>query len=260
MDQLFYMKKLEELELTSSFDQYRSMRMRLAWLANTRPDLQFEISQIAQVTAQRFKDDAQAHLRRLNAAIRYAHSNPAHLKFPKLDYSSLHIIGYSDAAFANNHDLSSQLGRIILLTDKNKAAIPISFKSYKSRRVTRSVLSAEVIAFADLFDEAYALRSQLEQTLNIAVPMHLMTDSKSLFDIISKGSRTCEKRIMLDIHSARQAYRAFEISNIGFVRSSNNIADGLTKPKLQKELLNLLQSASHTPVCEQWILRNNVNI
>ena len=90
--------------------------------------------------------------------------------------------------------------------------------------------------------------------------MHLMTDSKSLFDIISKGSRTCEKLIMLDIHSARQAYRAFEISNIGFVSSSNNIADGLTKPKLQKELFNLLQSASHTPVCEQWILRNNVNI
>ena len=98
IDQLFYMKKLEELELTSSFDQYRSMRMRLAWLANTRPDLQFEISQIAQVAAQRFKDDAHAHLLRLNAAIRYAHSNPAHLKFTKLDYSSLHIIGYSDAA------------------------------------------------------------------------------------------------------------------------------------------------------------------
>ena len=30
IDQLFYMKKLEELQLSSSFDQYRSMRMRLA--------------------------------------------------------------------------------------------------------------------------------------------------------------------------------------------------------------------------------------
>ena len=123
IDQLFYMKKLEELELSSSFDQYRSMRMRLAWLANTRPDLQFEISQIAQVTAQRFKDDACAHLLRLNAAIRYA-LQPGTPQISKLDSSSLHIIGYSDAAFANNHDLSSQLGRIILLTDKNKAADP----------------------------------------------------------------------------------------------------------------------------------------
>ena len=64
---------------------------------------------------------------------------------------------------------------------------------------------------------------------------------------------------MLDIHSARQAYRAHEISNIGFVRSNNNLADGLTKPKKQKAIFDLLQNAIHTPVCEQWILRNDVN-
>ena len=142
--------------------------------------------------------------------------------------------------------------------DKNNAAIPISFKSYKSKRVTRSVLSAEVIAFADLFDQAFALRSQLEHAMNRSVPLHLMTDSKSLFDIISKGSRTSEKRVTLDIHTARQAYQAREISNIGFVRSSDNLADGLTKPKMQKALYNLLRTATHTPVCEQWILRDEI--
>ena len=258
IDQIFYMKKLEELDLSSSFSDFRSMRMRLAWLANTRPDLQFEISQLAQITGRRFNDDARAHLKRLNAAIRYAHHNIAYLKFPKLDRSSLRIIGYSDAAFANNLDLTSQLGRIILLTDKSQAAVPVSFKSYKSRRVTRSVLSAEVIAFADLFDDAYALRSQIEQANGRAVPMHLMTDSKSLFDIISKGSRTSEKRVMLDIHSARQAYQAREISNIGFVRSCDNLADGMTKPKMQKALFQLLETGFHEVKCEQWIIRDEV--
>ena len=219
IDQLYYMKKLDELELSSSFDTYRSMRMRLAWFAHARPDLQFEISQIAQVTGERFKTAAKTHIQRLNAAIRYAIANATYLKFPKLDKASLRIIGYSDAEFANNVDLSSQLGQIILLTDNTAAAIPISFKSYKSRRITRSVLSAEVIVFADLFDEAYALRSQLEQATTRAVPLHPMTDSKSLFDIISKGSPTCEKRMMIDIHTARQAYQNHEISNIGCVRS-----------------------------------------
>ena len=91
--------------------------------------------------------------------------------------------------------------------------------------------------------------------LKRAVPMHLLTDSKSLFDIISKGTRTSEKRIMLDIHAAREGYRTREISNIGFVRSSSNLADGLTKEKMQKALFQLLQTGKHKIQCDQWILR-----
>ena len=152
------------------------------------PPIQFEISQIAQITVQHFSENVSANLQRLNFAIRYATNNVACLKFPKLDSPSIKIIGYSDAAIAtNNFDLSSELGYIILLMDKNNAAIPVSFKSYKSKRVTRSVWSAEVIAFADLFDQAFALRSQLEHAINRSVPLHLMTDSKSLLDIIRKG-------------------------------------------------------------------------
>ncbi len=255
MDQTFYIKRLEELDPSSPFSDFRSMRMRLAWLANTRPDLLFEISQLAQITLERFKESARAHWKRLNLAIRYAHVNVTSLKFPKLDMESLRIVGYSDAAFANNYDLKSQLGRIILLMDDSDTAIPIVYKSYKSRRVARSVLSAEVIAFADVFDHALALKSQLEQATRRPVPMHLLTDSKSLFDIISKGTRTSEKRIMLDVHAAREGYKTREISNIGFVRSSENLADGLTKAKMQKALFKLLKSGRHSVECEQWILR-----
>lgn len=231
------------------------MRMKVAWLANTRPDMQFVIFQLAQVTRELFEKDAKAHLKRLNAITRYAHDNAAHLKFPKIDHSSPRIVGYSDAAYANNHDLTSQLGRIIMLIDGTSKCIPISLKSYKSRRVARSVLSAEVIAFADLFDDAFALRSQIEHALGRSVPMHLLTDSKLLFDIISKGSRTSEKSIMLDIRSTRTAYQSKEISNIGFVQSSESIADGLTKPRTQMALLSLLHTGMYEPNCEQWILR-----
>ena len=124
--------------------------------------------------------------------------------------------------------------------------------------MTRSVLSAEVIAFADLFHQAFTLRSQLEHALTHPFPLHLMTDSTSLFDIIGKGSRTSEKRVTTDIHTARQAYQSREISNIGFVRSSDNLADGLTKPNMQKAIFHLLQTASHTPVCKQWIIRDDI--
>lgn len=71
----------------------------------------------------------------------------------------------------------------------------------------RSVLFAEVMEFADLFDDEFVIHTELEKILNRAVPLHLLTDSESLFHIISKGSPTSEKRITLDIYVARQAYR-----------------------------------------------------
>ena len=77
-----------------------------------------------------------------------------------------------------------------------------------------------------------------------------------MLDIISKGSRTSEKRIMLDIHAALQAYKAQEKSNIGFVRSSHSPADGLIKPKVQAEIYKLLATAHHKLKVQYWIIRN----
>ena len=147
-------KQLEHLDDSCSFSDFRSMRMRLAWVDNTRTDLQFEISQLAQVTQARFEYNSQAYVKMLNAVIQYSHDNAASLIFPKLDLNILRLVGFSHAAYASNHGLTSQLGGIVLLMDKTNKAIPNSFKSYKSCRVTRSILSAEVIAFADLFDDA----------------------------------------------------------------------------------------------------------
>ena len=154
-------------------------------------------------------------MRRAIKAFRYAQDKPGMVTLPNLQSSILRFVGYSDGGYFSNHDLTSQIGRTKLIMDESGASSPIIFSSYKSRRVARSVLSAERNAFADLFDDAYALRSQIENTLNHAVPMHFLTDSKSLFEIISKGRRMSEKRIMLDIHAARQACKLHEISNIG---------------------------------------------
>ena len=129
------------------------------------------------------------------------------MEYPRLDQYSLRIVGYSDAVFAKNIELSSQLCRIVLLVDAAANAKILSVKSYKSRRVIWSVLAAEVIAFASLFDHAFTFRKQFEQALYRALPMHLMTDSKSLFDIVGKGSRTSEKRLMLDISAAGKRKR-----------------------------------------------------
>ena len=128
------------------------------------------------------------------------HDSKASIRIPKLGCNSLRITAYSDTALASNVDLSSQLGRIILLTEDNDNSIPIPYKSCTSlERVARSILSAEVIAFPDLFDDALAIRKQLEFALRQPMPVHILTDSKSLLGIIRKGIRMSEKRIMLDV-------------------------------------------------------------
>ena len=217
--------------------------MKLAWLANSRPDLLFEISQIAQITLDHFNDGARAHWKMLIAAIRYANVSWINLKFSKRDRGSNRMKGYSEVTSPNNYDLKSQLGRVILLMDYTNAAIPIVFKSYKPRRLARSMLCAEVIALADLFDDVLAVRSQSEHARKRPIPMPLLTDSKSLFYIIRKGSRTNEKGIMLVIRVARRGHKAHEISNICLLCARANLADGFKKAKLQKNFFNSSQLA-----------------
>ena len=122
--------------------------MCLAWLANTRPDCLLEISQLAQVTEQTFRTSKRDVLKRLNGAVKYAVDNRVPLKIRRLSADSLKVIGFSDASFANNADLSSQLGHICFLGDDSGSVVPIKFKSYKSKRITRSVMAGEVIAFS----------------------------------------------------------------------------------------------------------------
>ncbi len=154
------------------------MRIKAAWIENIRPGIRFEISQLAQAWQERFEEGRKVHLKRLNAVVRYNHDNMVNHQFPKLKLRSLLIIGYSDA-FANNHDLTSKLGQIVMLIDGKNNGAPISFKRFKSKNVTRLVLSAGIVAFADLFDDFFALASQMEHALGPLVPMHLLADSKS---------------------------------------------------------------------------------
>lgn len=106
-------------------------------------------------------------------------------------------------------------------------------------------MAGEVIAFSDLFDVSATLAAELEWMLGKKPPAQLLTDSKSLLDVISKGSRASEKRMMLDIAAAREGFKGKVISDIGFARSSHNVADGLTKPMQQKSLQTILRAGHH---------------
>jgi hypothetical protein len=74
---------------------------------------------------------------------------------------------YTDTLFANNQDLSLQIGFIIVLSDKNNNANILHWLSIKCKRVTRSVLASKLYAMAHGFDVGAAIKSTIEAILRI---------------------------------------------------------------------------------------------
>jgi hypothetical protein len=68
-------------------------------------------------------------------------------------------MAFTDASFANNKDLSLQIGFVIVLTDRNQDANILHWSSIKCKRVTRSVLASELYALAYSFNIAAVIKS-----------------------------------------------------------------------------------------------------
>ena len=97
VNQGYYSGKFKELELPKTLSDFMSQRMKLAWLANSRSDLLYSISLIAQVTKTMFETKPLTFGRRLHKAIQDAYNQPASIQFPRLNAKSLLVIGYPDA-------------------------------------------------------------------------------------------------------------------------------------------------------------------
>lgn len=142
------------------------------------------------------------------------------------------------------------------MTDASNRCNILQYRSFKSRRVTRSVVRAEVYAFTEAFDAAYILKHDFEQVLGRRVPiLAMLTDSKGLFDIITKNSITSERRLMIDLLAARQAYSRMEISDIGLVHTHHNPADAFTKVGNCAALERLVEIGVIDHPVQQWVIR-----
>lgn len=169
--------------------------------------------------------------KKLNLAVKYSTTSWATLKVFNLHVRYNVVVGFSDASFANNNAISSQLGDICFLYDNFGKVLSISFRSYKTRKMTRSAMAAKEIILSDLVYVAFTFSVKHSTVLYRLVQFQLLTSSKSLFDIISKSSSTSARWMMLDISTAQDAFRYSVISDIGLVTSSHKAADSLIKCK-----------------------------
>lgn len=117
------------------------------------------------------------------------------------------------------------------------------------------MLGVKTYALTDGFYAAYMLRFDLEKILGCRIPLTMLTDSESLFRVIIKSSITTEKKLMVDVRAAREAYHKVEIGDVGWIRSTENLVDGLKKFAKCKALTACLESRIITTSVEQWVIR-----
>jgi hypothetical protein len=169
-----------------------------------------------------------------------------------INLSTAKLFVFVDGSFANNKDLSSQIGFLIILGNEEQppdssfllTGNVIHWSSTKAKRVTKSVLASEILAMSDGADKAYVIASTISQvTTKLGmpkVPIIVCTDSYSLYECLVKLGTTKEKRLMIDIMALREAYETREILEVRWINGEDNPADPFTKRSPNSTLSTLI--------------------
>jgi hypothetical protein len=230
--------------------QYIVQRARGAYIASVcQPEAAFDLSTAAQTTTPTAED-----FKSLNVRIQWQINNPERgLTFVPLQLEEAKLFIFTDGSFANNKDLSSQLGFVIVIASERCTGEGHDFEilgnivhwnSIKCKRVTRSVLASELYGMVNGFDSAIAISTTLQQivrTLGLPqIPVVVCSDSKSLYDCLVKLGTTNEKRLMIDIMSLRESYENREITEVRWINGKDNPADACTKKQPNTALEKLV--------------------
>lgn len=235
--------------------QYVEQRARGAYIASIcQPEAAFDLSTAAQA---QYPDEQQCT--QLNKRLKWQICNLQRgLRYLPIDLSAAQLMIFVDGSFANNSDLSSQLGFIIMLTNETLSngsftitGNTVHWSSTKCKRVTRSVLASEIYAMVNGFDIGLAIATTLRMITDRLglppIPVILCTDSYSLYECLVKLGSTLEKRLMIDIMALRQSYERREVSEIRWINGEDNPADAFTKA-----------TPNHT--LERWIDTNKITV
>lgn len=82
-------------------------------------------------------------------------------------------------------------------------------------------MPAQEHALVEEFDAVYMIANDFQAVHNTVVPIDLFADSKRVFDAVTKGLETAEKRLLIDVLATRNTYQRFKIGAIGLVSGEN---------------------------------------
>jgi hypothetical protein len=247
--------------------EYLEQRARGAYIASIcQPEAAFDLSVAAQ-HQDPTKDNIGALNKRLDWQMKHMDRG---IKYIPLDLEHAKLFVFVDGSFANNKDLSSQIGYLIIIANENDGTDEFTIKgnlihysSTKSKRVTRSVLASEIYGMVGGVDMAIAINTTIRMISGQLgfppTPIVVCTDSYSLYECLVKLGTTKEKRLMIDIMALRQSYERREITEIRWIDGKDNPADAMTKSTPNKALEEFIDSNQLNVRVEGWVQRKGTD-
>ena len=241
IDQSMYIKNIEPISISKERRgnpdsllspeekaEVKQLAGQMIWATSqTRPDVAYETCQIANTG----KNPTVKMILEANRAVSKIKKRDVSLIFKKLgNPEDLRVEVYSDATHASLNDGSSQGAFVIFLKGRDGKTVPMSWKSKRIPRVTKSPLASEASALGDAADAGYLIASLTKEVFNLktAPPIHCKTDSKSLVQTLHTSTSVSDQRLKVDIARLRQMTQSGEIT-VSWVRGTMQLSDPLTK-------------------------------
>ncbi|PVH83472.1 hypothetical protein DL98DRAFT_615736 [Cadophora sp. DSE1049] len=188
------------------------------------------------------------------------------LRYILVDLNSAKIYVFVNGSFANNKDLSSQIGFVLAIGSETEGSTGFTFFSniihasfIKCKRVTRAVLASElytIVAGVDMLIFLATTANMVTDKLGFPrLPTVVCTDSLFFYECIIKLGIIKEKRLMIDIIAIRQSYERRELTEIRWIGGNHNPANAITKATPNKALQQLINTNKLTVKVEGWIQR-----
>merc|ERR1712080_27025 len=135
-----------------------------------------------------------------------------------------------DASLNNLPNGGSQGAYIILICDNNNNVSPIKWQSKRIKRVVKSTLAAECLAFRDAADNAFYIKTMFMELLNVDMEIHGVVDNNSLVDSsYSKTNVKEDKRLVIDMNALKEMMERSELKSVSWKKGKGQIADVMTK-------------------------------
>ncbi|KAM4061587.1 reverse transcriptase (RNA-dependent DNA polymerase) [Hirsutella rhossiliensis] len=213
--------------------RYVEERARASYIASiAQPEASFDVS----VAAQRLQWQMDHQLRGLT--------------YKPIDLATAKLMVFTDGSFANNKDLSSQLGFVItLVNETNHKEKQFEISGNIVHWSSTNVLASEIYGMANGFDIG----------ISLAMTMKIITERLNLPPIpliVFKLGTTKEKRLMIDIMALRQSYEKREITDIRWINGADNPADAMTKASPNRALERFIDTNSLTIRVEGYVQRS----
>ncbi|KAM4058912.1 hypothetical protein HRG_014081 [Hirsutella rhossiliensis] len=195
--------------------RYVEERARASYIASiAQPEASFDVS----VAAQRLQWQMDHQLRGLT--------------YKPIDLATAKLMVFTDGSFANNKDLSSQLGFVIALVNET---------NHKEKQFE---ISGNIVHWSSTKHLLAMTMKIITERLNLP-PIPL---------IVFKLGTTKEKRLMIDIMALRQSYEKREITDIRWINGADNPADAMTKASPNRALERFIDTNSLTIRVEGYTL------